>query len=182
MAKECDLRGKLGKALFSVFEAFNFDLIIHRLLRPVELFCPKCPECAQLLESCLTLQPYRVSTGFSRQAYWNGLSYPPPADPPDSGMEPVPPATNALGRFLTYWATRAAHMFNTLSLSNWCKYGLTVSWIQILNLCWSLQKSYMSLQSNNHSISTIVKWLDGITAAVDMNSGNLWETVRDREA
>ena len=100
MAKECDLRGKLGKALFSVFEAFNFDLIIHRLLRPVELFCPKCPECAQLLESCLTLPPYRASMGFSRQAYWNGLSYPPPADPPDSGMEPVPPATNALGQIL----------------------------------------------------------------------------------
>ena len=39
----------------------------------------------------------------------------------------------------------------------------------------------MNLQSNNHSISTIVKWLDGITDAMDMNLGKLWEMVRDRE-
>ena len=27
-----------------------------------------------------------------------------------------------------------------------------------------------------------MKWLDGITVAVDMNLGKLWEMVRDREA
>ena len=27
-----------------------------------------------------------------------------------------------------------------------------------------------------------MKWLDGITDAVDMNLGKLWEMVRDREA
>ena len=26
------------------------------------------------------------------------------------------------------------------------------------------------------------RWLDGITNAMDMNLGNLWETVRDKEA
>jgi len=27
--------------------------------------------------------------GFSRQEYWRGLSFPPPGDLPDPGMEPV---------------------------------------------------------------------------------------------
>ena len=27
-----------------------------------------------------------------------------------------------------------------------------------------------------------IRWLDGITDAIDMNLGNLWEMVRDREA
>ena len=40
----------------------------------------------------------------------------------------------------------------------------------------------MNLQSKNHSILTIVKHLDSITDAMDMNLGKLWEMVRDREA
>ena len=40
----------------------------------------------------------------------------------------------------------------------------------------------MNLQSNNHSIPTIVKHLDGLTDAMDVNLGKLWEMVRDREA
>ena len=39
----------------------------------------------------------------------------------------------------------------------------------------------MNLQSNNHSIPTIVKHLDGLTDAMDVNLGKLWEMVRDRE-
>ena len=33
-----------------------------------------------------------LSVGFSRQEYWSGLSFPPPGDLPDPGMEPGCPA------------------------------------------------------------------------------------------
>ena len=42
------------------------------------------------------------SMGFSGQEYWSGLSFPPPGDLPDPGMEPVSPASPALaGGFFT---------------------------------------------------------------------------------
>ena len=44
-----------------------------------------------------------LSTGFSRQACWSGLSFPPPGDPPDPGTEPMSPAL--AGRFFYHWAT-----------------------------------------------------------------------------
>ena len=43
-----------------------------------------------------------LSMGFSKQEYWSGLSYPPPGDLPDPGMEPESLAPPALvGRFFT---------------------------------------------------------------------------------
>ena len=36
--------------------------------------------------------PGSSSMGFPRQEYWSGLSFPPPGDLPDPGIEPVPPA------------------------------------------------------------------------------------------
>jgi len=36
---------------------------------------------------------------FSRQGYWSGLSFPPPGDLPDPGIEHVSPASS--GRFFT---------------------------------------------------------------------------------
>ena len=33
-----------------------------------------------------------LSIGFSRQEYWNGLSFPPPGDLPHPGIEPASPA------------------------------------------------------------------------------------------
>ena len=37
-----------------------------------------------------------VFIGFSRQEYWSGLSFPPPADLPDPGIEPTSPVAPAL--------------------------------------------------------------------------------------
>ena len=33
-----------------------------------------------------------LSMGFSRQDYWSGLTFPPPGDLPDPGIEPASPA------------------------------------------------------------------------------------------
>ena len=37
-----------------------------------------------------------LSMGFPRQEYWSGLPFPPAGDLPDSGIEPVSPASPAL--------------------------------------------------------------------------------------
>ena len=50
-----------------------------------------------------SLRPYQwtvvcqapLSKGFTRQEYWSGLPFPPPRDLPDSGIEPVTPASSA---------------------------------------------------------------------------------------
>ena len=36
-----------------------------------------------------------LTMGFSQQAYWGGLPFPPPGDLPDPGTEPAPPALQA---------------------------------------------------------------------------------------
>ena len=37
-----------------------------------------------------------LSMGFFRQEYWDGLSFPPPGNLPDSGIEPASPVSPAL--------------------------------------------------------------------------------------
>ena len=55
---------------------------------------------------------------FSRQEYWSGLSFPPPTDLPDSGIEPEPPATSALaGRFFTTEPPGKPNRYNTVCQS-----------------------------------------------------------------
>ena len=56
-----------------------------------------------VIQSCPTLQPHELyvarqvplSTWFSRQEYWNGLSFPSPGDLPDPGIEPRSPSLHA---------------------------------------------------------------------------------------
>ena len=51
-----------------------------QLLSCIELFATPCTVAHQA----------PLSTEFPRQEYWSGLSFPPPGDLPDSGIEPVP--------------------------------------------------------------------------------------------
>ena len=49
-----------------------------------------------------------LTTGFSRQEYWSGLSFPSPQDLSNRGIEPASPATPALQVILYCWATKEA--------------------------------------------------------------------------
>ena len=51
-----------------------------------------------------------LSTGFSRQEYWSGLSFPSPVDLPNPGIKTVSLMSPALaGKFFTTSATWEAH-------------------------------------------------------------------------
>ena len=59
--------------------------------------------CSVLSNSFLTLRTAAhqapLSMGFSRQEHWSGLTFPPPGDPPDPGIEPA--STALAGRLFT---------------------------------------------------------------------------------
>ena len=61
----------------------------------------RCFSCIRLFETLWTVdRQVPLSMGFSRQEYWSGLSYPPPGDLPDLGIEPMPLISPVLaGRF-----------------------------------------------------------------------------------
>ena len=57
-----------------------------------------------------------LSTGFSRQEYWNALPYPPAGNLPDPGIELLSLKSPALvGGFLTTSTTWEAHMALSLA-------------------------------------------------------------------
>ena len=54
-----------------------------------------------------------LSMGFPRQKCWSGLPFPPPGNPPDTGMEPISPAL--AGGFFTTELPGKPHKANTLT-------------------------------------------------------------------
>ena len=67
-----------------------------------DLVCLSSATLSEVAQSCLTLCNPQIaahqaplSMGFSRQGYWSGLSFPPPGDLPDPGIEPESPALQA---------------------------------------------------------------------------------------
>ena len=78
--------------------------------------------CAKLLQSCPTLWTVAcqapLSMGFSKQEYWDGLSFPPPGNLPDPGIQPASLKSLTLaGEFFTTSATWEAHAHNFNFLS-----------------------------------------------------------------
>ena len=63
---------------------------------------PKSEKCWLLSRVQLFVTPWTVprqaplSIGFSRQEYWSGLPFPPPGDPPNTGIELLSPPSPAL--------------------------------------------------------------------------------------
>ena len=84
-----------------------------------------CFICVRL---CVTLRTIALqaslSMGFSRQAYWSGLPYPPPEDLPDSGIKPVSLTSPALaaGFFTTGSTWELCTIVSYFSISIILKY------------------------------------------------------------
>ena len=79
------------------------DLIL--LISKVDLVCM----CAQLLshvqlfETLWTIaRQVPLYMGFTKQEYWSGLPFPLPGDISDPGIEPTPPASSCIGKWILY--------------------------------------------------------------------------------
>ena len=61
-----------------------------------------------------------LSMRFSRQEYWSGLSFPPPGDLPNPGIEPaslMAPASHADSLLLSHWRSLLNHFREHLKYS-----------------------------------------------------------------
>ena len=117
-----------------------------------------------------------LSMEFSRQEYWSGLPFPSPGDFPDPGIEPKFPAlqadslpTEPPGKPLTLGR----------STSNF-RFTLLLSLVQ--NLIVLFKEDYALIEGRRSRGRQRMRWLDGITEAIDVNLGKLQDMVRDREA
>ena len=68
-------------------------LVGRAMLESESEVAQSCPTLYGPMDSTLRQAP--PSMGFSRQEYWNGLSFPSPGNLPDPGIEPKSPALQA---------------------------------------------------------------------------------------
>ena len=80
--------------------------IVIKLSKRLCVFLLVTQSCPVLCDTVDWAHQAPLSTGFSRQEYWDGLLCPSPKDLPNPGMEPRSPAS--AGKFFTVWATREA--------------------------------------------------------------------------
>ena len=87
---------------------------------------------------------------FSRQEYWSGLPFSPSGDLPDPGTKPVSLVSPALaGRFFTSWATREAHVCESLTIKkakHWRIFAFVLwCWRRLLRVPWTARRSNQSI-------------------------------------
>ena len=92
-----------SKDLITIFPFRSFWYYEH-FFTAIVLSHFSCVQLFAILWTVVLQAP--LSLGFSRQEYWSGLPFPPPADLPDPGMEPTSLTSPALaGVFFTTSAT-----------------------------------------------------------------------------
>jgi len=94
------------QSLVTLYRGFHLFLCEGMLMLLTSLFSAVyemwCTYACVLSRVLLFSTPWTVacqaplSIGFSRQEYWSGLPFPPPADLPDQGIKPMSPVSPAL--------------------------------------------------------------------------------------
>ena len=103
-----------------------------------------------------------LSTGFSRQEYWNGLPFPSPGNLPDLGIKPMSLVSPELsGRLFTIWANREA----PYNLKNWLKIPLL-----------ALLLEFSEITANKYLHAPCFQWLLVFTSIFSSHFSNIYCT------
>ena len=79
-----------------------YQLIVHQILSDVKEGVAALSRVPLLVTLWTVAHWAPLSMGFSRQEYWSELSFPPPGDLPNPGIEPLSLESPALARGILY--------------------------------------------------------------------------------